>query len=166
MPRLMRISLKKRNVSCVARLLDEDAPRTCNALWEALPKSGPVYHAKYARNEIYILVPRFAKTEPGRENPTITPIPGDLVYFGFEPWQLSAGTHGYSAAETAAGHAPMVDLALFYERNNLLLNPDFGFVPGNVYGTIVEGLAEFAAAARDIWRAGGKDETLSYERME
>ena len=43
MPRLIRISLKKRNVSCVARLLDEEAPRTCNALWEALPKSGPVY---------------------------------------------------------------------------------------------------------------------------
>lgn len=165
MPRLIKVSLAKRNVSCVARLLDQEAPRTCNALWEALPKSGPVYHAKYARNEIYILVPRFAQTEPGRENPTITPIPGDLVYFGFEPWQLSAGTHGYSAAETEAGHTPMVDLALFYERNNLLLNPDFGFVPGNVYGTIVEGLAEFAVASRDIWRAGGKDEVLSYERM-
>jgi len=126
MARLIKISLSKRKVSCVARLLDEEAPRTCNAVWETLPKSGPVYHAKYARNEIYILVPRFAATEPGRENPTITPIPGDVVYFGFEPWQLSAMSHGYSAAETQAGHAPMVDLAIFYERNNLLLNPDFG----------------------------------------
>jgi hypothetical protein len=166
MPRLIKISLAKRKVSCVARLLDEEAPRTCKAVWEALPKGGPVYHAKYARNEIYTLVPRFAQTEPGRENPTITPIPGDVVYFGFEPWQLSAGSHGYSSTENQAGHAPMVDLAIFYERNNLLLNPDFGFVPGNVFGTIVEGLAEFAQAARDIWRAGGIGETLVYDRME
>jgi Protein of unknown function (DUF3830) len=164
MPRLIRISLTKRNVSCVARLLDKEAPRTCNAVWEALPKSGPVYHAKYARNEIYTLVPSFARPEPGRENPTITPIPGDVVYFGFEPWQLSAGSHGYGTAETPAGHAMTVDLAIFYERNNLLLNPDFGFVPGNVYGTIVEGLPEFAEASRDVWRAGGVGEVLAYER--
>jgi hypothetical protein len=166
MARLIKISLAKRKVFCVARLLDEEAPRTCKAVWEALPKGGPVYHAKYARNEIYTLVPRFAQTEPGRENPTITPIPGDVVYFGLEPWQLSAGSHGYSSTENQAGHAPMVDLAIFYERNNLLLNPDFGFVPGNVFGTIVEGLAEFAQAARDIWRAGGIGETLVYDRME
>jgi hypothetical protein len=166
MPRLIKISLAKRKVFCVARLLDEEAPRTCKAVWEALPKGGPVYHAKYARNEIYTLVPRFAQTEPGRENPTITPIPGDVVYFGLEPWQLSAGSHGYSSTENQAGHAPMVDLAIFYERNNLLLNPDFGFVPGNVFGTIVEGLAEFAQAARDIWRAGGIGETLVYDRMD
>jgi hypothetical protein len=166
MARLIKISLAKRKVFCVARLLDEEAPRTCKAVWEALPKGGPVYHAKYARNEIYTLVPRFAQTEPGRENPTITPIPGDVVYFGLEPWQLSAGSHGYSSTENQAGHAPMVDLAIFYERNNLLLNPDFGFVPGNVFGTIVEGLAEFAQAARDIWRGGGIGETLVYDRME
>ena len=162
MPRLIKISLAKRKVSCVARLLDEEAPRTCKAVWEALPKGGPVYHAKYARNEIYTLVPRFAEAEPGRENPTITPIPGDVVYFGFEPWQMSAASHGYGSAET---HTPMVDLAIFYGRNNLLLNPDFGFVPGNVFGAIIEGLAEFAEAAQDIWRAGSIGETLVYDRM-
>src|SRR5260221_11058932 len=97
MARLIKISLSKRKISCVARLLDEEAPRTCNAVWDALPKSGPVYHAKYARNEIYILVPHFAAADPGRENPTITPIPGDAVYFGFEPCQLSSLAHGYSA---------------------------------------------------------------------
>ena len=166
MARLIKISLSKRKISCVARLLDEEAPRTCNAVWEALPKSGPVYHAKYARNEIYILVPRFAAAEPGRENPTITPIPGDVVYFGFEPWQLSAMSHGYSAAETQAGHAPMVDLAIFYGRNNLLVNGDQGWVPGNVFGAIVENLDGMAAACQDLWMGGARGATLSFTRRD
>ena len=36
------------------RLLDEAG------VWDALPLSAPVYHGKYARNEIYALLPRFA----------------------------------------------------------------------------------------------------------
>src|SRR5205814_5808273 len=53
MTRHIRITLEKRRVSSVARLLDEDAPLTSAAVWDALPQGGPVYHAKYARNEIY-----------------------------------------------------------------------------------------------------------------
>ncbi len=51
MAKYMKITLEKRGISCIARLLEEDAPRTCAAIWEALPQGGPVYHAKYARNE-------------------------------------------------------------------------------------------------------------------
>ena len=47
-------------VRCVARLLDEQAPRTCAALWDALPQGGDAFHGKYARNEIYTLVEDFA----------------------------------------------------------------------------------------------------------
>ena len=57
MSRYIEITLKKRGISCVARLLDEKAPRTCEAVWNALPQEGEVYHAKYASNEIYALVP-------------------------------------------------------------------------------------------------------------
>ena len=85
MARYLEVCLEKRDVRCVARLLDDKAPRTCEALWNALPLGGQAYHAKYARNEIYALVPSFADPEPGPEHTTITPIPGDLVYFGFEP---------------------------------------------------------------------------------
>ena len=48
----------------------------------------------------------------------------------------------------------MIDLAIFYGRNNLLLNGDVGWVPGNVYATIVEGLAAMAEACNDVWRSG------------
>ncbi len=44
----------------MACLLDDEAPRTCEAVWKALPLAGQVYHAKYASNEIYTLVSTFA----------------------------------------------------------------------------------------------------------
>lgn len=164
MARQIRISLEKRGVSCVARLLDDLAPRTTQAIWDALPLGGEAFHAKYARNEIYTLVPAFAHPEPGLENPTITPIPGDVVYFSFEPWQLAAPTHGYAGSERPGETERVVDLALFYARNNLLLNPDYGFVPGTVYATIEEGLDAMAAAAHDLWRFGAEGESLTYRR--
>lgn len=166
MARHIEITLEKRGVTCVARLLDDEAPRTCEAVWNALPLSGDVYHAKYARNEIYTLVPPLPGEDPGLENPTITPIPGDVCYFGFTPGQLPARTYGYQEGPGAGGHDLVVDLALFYGRNNLLLNADVGFVPGNVFATVVEGLDEMAAAANDVWRAGGLGETLSFRRSE
>ncbi len=166
MTRSIDISLDKRGVSCRARLLDAEAPRTCQAVWDALPQSGSAYHAKYARNEVYTLVPPFAEPKPGRENPTITPIPGDVVYFSFEKWQLATPSHGYSASEQPHQAAQIVDLALFYERNNLLINGDAGWVPGNVFATIEEGLAEMAAAAQDLWLRGVEGETLSFRRRE
>ncbi|MER2091742.1 MAG: DUF3830 family protein, partial [Saccharopolyspora rectivirgula] len=41
MSKRMLITLEKRGVSCVAELLEKDAPRTCEAVWQALPLSGP-----------------------------------------------------------------------------------------------------------------------------
>ena len=164
MPRFITITLAKRGVSCVARLLDDEAPRTCGAVWEALPLGGDAYHAKYARNEVYTLVPRFAAQEPGIENPTVTPIPGDVMYFSFEPWQLTPGSHGYGERDTLRQDEQTIDLAIFYGRNNLLLNGDVGWVVGKVFATIVEGLDEMAAACNDVWRAGAIGERLVYAR--
>jgi Protein of unknown function (DUF3830) len=166
MPRFVTITLEKRGVSCVAQLLEEQAPRTCKAVWEALPLGGDAYHAKYARNEVYTLVPRFAAEEPGIENPTVTPIPGDVMYFSFEPWQLTPGSHGYGEQDTPRQHTQTIDLAIFYGRNNLLLNGDIGWVPGNVYATIVQGLDRMAEACNDVWRSGGVGERLVYQRAE
>ncbi|MEU8886791.1 DUF3830 family protein [Streptomyces sp. NPDC048442] len=162
--RFVDISLDKRGVHCTAKLLDSLAPITCRAVWDALPLGGDVYHAKYARNEIYALFPSFAATEPPLENPTVTPIPGDLCYFSFAGTQLATGSHGYSADHIRQDRPTIVDLALFYERNNLLLNGDQGWVPGIVWGTVVEGLDRMADACQDLWRAGAVGETLSFRR--
>src|SRR5690606_39290821 len=76
-------------------LLDDRAPVTCAAVWDALPLAGDVYHAKYARTEIYALFPPFADAEPPLETPTVTPIPGDLCYFSFAGAELGTKAYGY-----------------------------------------------------------------------
>ncbi|MGW2339736.1 DUF3830 family protein [Streptomyces sp. NPDC001661] len=173
MDRFIEVSLPKRGVTATAKLLDDRAPITCAAIWNALPLGSDVYHAKYARNEIYTLVPAFAPQEPPLENPTITPIPGDLCYFTFSNTQMSTASYGYEAAAEQQGnqaaHAErdiVVDLALFYERNNLLINGDQGWVPGIVWGTITEGLDRLAEACQDLWRAGAIGESLQFKRAE
>jgi Protein of unknown function (DUF3830) len=163
MPKLMTISLEKRGVSCVAELLEKDAPRTCEAVWSALPLGGDAYHAKYARNEVYTMVERFAGEEVGLENPTVTPIPGDVVYFSFPGGMLDRAFKEEKNIHDLPG---VIDLAIFYGRNNLLLNGDVGWVPGNVYATIVDGLDRMAEACNDVWRSGAVGERLVYRRHE
>ena len=160
--RYIEVSLVKRGITATAKLLDDRAPITCATVWDALPLAGDVYHAKYARNEIYALFPPFAETEPPLENPTVTPIPGDLCYFSFAGAQLGTTSHGYDR-EVRPG-TTVVDLALFYERNNLLLNGDVGWVPGIVWGQVVEGLDALAEGCNDLWRAGALGESLRFSR--
>lgn len=163
MEKFIKISLQKRGVSCIAKLLVDEAPKTCEAVWNALPKQGQVYHAKYARNEIYTMVPRFFDKPIGMENTTVTPIPGDICFFDFDSGILDKNFKEEKGIEKLPG---VVDLAVFYGRNNLLLNADIGFVPGNVFATIVENLDEFAKQCNDIWFSGAKGEQLIYERYE
>ena len=161
MSKFLRISLERRGVSCVAELLEKEAPRTCAAVWGALPPARDAQHAKYARNEVYTMVPRFAQV--GRENPTVTPIPGDVVLFDFAGGTLDAAFKADQGIDHDDG---AIDLAIFYGRNNLLINGDIGWVPGNVYASIVEGLDVMAEACHDVWRSGSVGERLVYERLE
>lgn len=161
MGRKIEIALTKRDVRCVAELLEDRAPRTCDALWSALPQGGQAFHAKHASNEVYTLVPPFADPELGLENQTIMPIPGDVVYFFFPPGRVRVP----EVAEVA-DRAGIVDLAIFYGRNNLLLDPATGFVPGNVFATITDNFEAMAAACDSVWREGFVGERLVFSRLE
>ena len=164
MPRHITISLDSRDVHCTAVLLDDEAPHTAAAVWDALPLTAPVFHGKYARNEIYALHPQFAPQDPGQENTTITPIPGDVCWFTFSGSDLANPAYGYETQDQHREMTSIIDLAIFYGRNNLLINGDQGWVPGNVFATIVEGLAEMAAACQDLWMGGARGETLTFAR--
>jgi hypothetical protein len=159
MARYIEVSLKKRGVACVARLLDDLAPRTCQAIWDALPQEGDTFHAKYASNEVYTLVPPFPAIPLGLENPTLMPIPGDLLYFLFPP-----GLVKIPDVRDQADAAGVVDLAIFYGRNNFLFNPATGPVPGNHFAVVTENLEEIAKACDNIWREGFLGERLAFRR--
>jgi len=163
MARYMEIRLEKRGVSCVARLLDYEAPETTDLVWSALPLSGDAWHAKYAMNEVYCLVPPIGGEGPGLENSTIVPTTGDVVYFYFPRGHLA---RSFREEKGFADLPGVVDLAVFYGRNNFLFNPATGYVPGNVYATIVERMDEMAKAMHDLWRSGSVGERLTYSRIE
>jgi hypothetical protein len=142
----IEIWLRKRNARGIATLLEDLAPRTCKAVWEGLPLEGDAYHARYSNNEVEAIVPPLAE-RPGPENLTIYPIPGDICYFYFP---VEQAVRGHIRAMQLR-HGGLVSLALFYARNNRLLGPA-GYVPGNVFATIVEGLSELAEACESVWR--------------
>jgi hypothetical protein len=160
MPRKIEVVLERRAVRAIAELLEEEAPKTCEAVWNALPQTGPVGHAKWANNEIYILTPPFASEEPGRENGTVFPIPGDLLYFFIPPGGPVPSEWRAQCAATG-----IIDLAIFYGRNNYLHGPE-GHMPGNLFATITEGLKEVAAACQDVFRNGMSGEQLTFRRLE
>jgi Protein of unknown function (DUF3830) len=158
MARRIELVLKLKGVRAVATLLEDEAPRTCNAVWETLPIEGDTYHAKWAGRELYTLVPPFP-VGPGEENATITPIPGDVLYFDVSP-----DTIDLSVALRRQHPKGLVDLAVFYGRNNLLLGPA-GFMPGNLFATITDGLAEYARACNELFREGMANERFIIRRI-
>ncbi len=161
MPRFIEIELQKRGVSCTAQLLDERAPRTCEAVWQALPIEGNVFHAKYASNEIYTLVPPFADSEPGLENPTMLPTTGDVMYFFIPP-----GTVCIPEVRERADRTGLIDLAIFYDRDNFLFSPTLGPVPGSRFATITENMEAMTKAGDNIWREGFSGERLIFRQHE
>jgi hypothetical protein len=156
MARQIEISFTKRNVRGVATLLDAEAPLTCDAVWNALPLEGDAYHARWAGREVYTLVPPLA-TDPGRENATIMPVGGDLLYFEVDAASIDI------PPDRRTGQ-PFIDIALFYGRNNLLLGPA-GYMPGNLFATITENLEGLAAACESIWREGFVGERMVIKRV-
>ena len=160
MMREIEVIFEKREVRCVAQLLDDLAPKTCEAVWKALPQEGNAFHAKYASNEVYTLVPPFAEEEPGLENPTLVPIPGDLLYFFIPP-----GVVMIPEMRKVADRTGVVDLAIFYGRDNLLFSPSVGLVPGTRFATITKNFNAVAKACDNIWREGFAGERLIFRRL-
>ena len=159
MTRKFEIVLEKHGTRAVAELLDDAAPLTVEAVWNALPHAGETYHAKWANNEVYILVPPFAEQDPGKENATVFPIPGDILYLPVPP-----GTKVPPHMREQCQETGLIDLAIFYGRESYLLGPE-GHMPGNLFAMITEGLEELAVACQDLWRNGAGDERMIFRRL-
>ena len=160
MTRRIEITFEKHDARAVAELVDDAAPMTAEAFWNALPLSGAAYHAKWANNEVYILTAPFAERDPGKENATVFPIPGDILYLPVPPGNKVPPDMQEQCRETG-----LIDLAIFYGRDNYLLGPD-GHMPGNLFATVTEGLEELAATCQDLWRNGAGDERMTFSRLE
>ena len=165
-PKFIRLGLRKRARSTRLRMRPDRSPETCAAVARMLPVESQVYHAKYANNEIYNLVP-LPKPTPPQEWTCLYPGPGDLL---FVPASTRL-TGGFAGGNTLSGQdlvldeeGRLLDFAFFYERGNSLVSP-YGISPSTLFatGTSFDELETFAEACRDVWFSGAAGETMYLE---
>lgn len=154
----VRVGLRERDVSTRLRLRWDRSPRTCAEIARILPIEGQAWHAKYANNEVYTLLPMFGE-DPGGEWRVLYPGPGDLMYIPIE-----AGFFLPPGAPEMDVSRGLVDIAYFYERSNSLIGPT-GIAYGNIFATAtsIEELEVMAAACADVWFNGAAGERLYVE---
>ena len=151
--RRISLSLHRSGVTAIADLLDQEAPRTCQYIWNVLPITVKTCHGKRSGAEIYFIIPPLEEN-PGKENATIFPIPGDVCFQWFPATYRELPRH--VEADISRG---LFDILVFYDRDSQPVSPE-GPTPANIFATIGENLAEFAAACEDIWLSGCDEITV------
>lgn len=158
-PERMRVALKQREAEIVLQLRWDKAPKTCAAVVQRLPVEGPVWHAKYANNEIYTLIPAFDPAPPD-EWLCAFPAPGDFMSIPIPP-----GVHLPEGGIEMDMQRGVIDLAYFYDRGNSLLHSPSGPIIGSIFATALslEDIWRFAKACHDVCRGGSIGESLVIE---
>ena len=91
MAKKIAITSVESGVTAVAELLEEDAPRTCEAMWTCLevPMETQGIHAMWVGRELMFNMPEMNRkvdpTEIPIENATAHPLPGDVCWIYYSP---------------------------------------------------------------------------------
>ena len=131
---MKRIELEFEETEAIATgvLFEKEAPKTCEAFWNALPLENTMVHSSWSGESI-IAHPCGVKMSPDspQENRTIFVGPGEIIM------------------ETR-----VEELMIFYGRGQPRWRE--GPTPMSVIGEIVEGLQEFADQCRKMPKEGSK----------
>jgi hypothetical protein len=143
MSRELVLTFVDEGVSARAVLLEEEAPRTCAAVWEQLPLAGTAGHGAYSGTVVAIyLDPAVVVPE---ENATTCIQTGDVMYTHYD----ANVRHGYPNA--------LSEIYWAYDRYARPHVPG-QWVPAiaNVFGRIVGDPTDFYALCRRLQREGVK----------
>lgn len=145
MARQIRLTFASEGVSAVADLLEEAAPATCAAVWEALPLQGEAVHAVYSGSEGVLILPKLLKVEA--ENATHEVQTGDVGFV----WFAAGSAHGVDR--------DFAEICWFYDRD---ARPSMaeGPVPVNIFARLREGSQDFYAVTKRLRREGLKSVTV------
>lgn len=127
-------------------LLEREAPRTCQAIWEALPIEAEAFQARRSGKELFMLTDPIPYTEA--ENATSQCSPGDVFYV-YLPVDWEDRHDAYAVHPSG-----LYDIAFIYGADALLRGPE-GPVAGNLFGRIRDH-AVFAAACEAMWLTGSQ----------
>jgi len=143
MSRKIAITLGKAKAK--AELLDEDAPKTCDLVWNMLPIEGKTGHTIESGKEVFMNLDRKVKLVP--ENQTIHEIPGDVVIYFKQ-----------TIPPPAASPRPVI--SFIYERDAQVRSLH-GPVPVNLFARITDGLKEIGDEAVRMRREGYQNMRIS-----
>lgn len=143
MVREIELVLPKRKTVAVAELLEDQAPKTCAAVWKLLqkPMKSIAIHAIRAGREVYCEIPRPSRKIPP-ENLAAYPLPGELLYLDFPPHMDPERPRGFT------------EFAIFYGRDSMPDCIGIGVMPGNRFASITKNLQGFAHACERIHLEG------------
>lgn len=153
MARKISFTFEEAGVTAVAELLEEDAPRTCAAIWAALetPVQVKGTHASFAGREVNVPLPdenkRFEGADVPPENQTVFPLPGEILWHYFPP-HSEIGVHD-----------EVYNVSVIYGRDTRMFLPT-GWVPHNVFARIVENLDGLVEMCRRTKLEGPKVITI------
>jgi hypothetical protein len=151
MNRKVKLTFEHEGVSACAELLDDEAPRTAEAIWNLLPLRGKVIHDIWSGPQLVYHLDNSVKLDA--ENMLIYhPVPGDLFYYYRPP-------HYYRGAPY--GRFESAEIGITYGRDSRPLGPR-GPKAVNLFGTIIENLEGFAKVAGSMIDEGSKG--LAMER--
>jgi hypothetical protein len=122
-----------------AVLLADRAPRTCAAVWNALPHEAEVLHARWAGREIFLPIP--LPDKPPMENLTNRVSAGEIIYF--REWE---GQYDNTGFET---------VGLFYGAE--VIREWRGDVKANLIARLLpEDLPLLEEVGLRVWRQGAE----------
>jgi hypothetical protein len=104
--RHIKLSYVATGESVLAEMLDDEAPRVCQQLWEILPVETKVIHGMYSGAEVFAML---ENPQPApAENMVQLPLPGEILYF-YDP---SVGAVG--------AKKPVAEIVIVYGRGVVL----------------------------------------------
>ena len=146
----IKLTFVDEGVSAAATLLEDKAPATAAMIWRMLetPVENMAIHAMFTGRELSFGIPNERMDEETifdlpPENQTMFPLPGDLIWNAYRPYQWLGTPHA------------VYDFGIFYGPESRILLPT-GWRPSNHFGTITENLEEFAAVCARCQREGVK----------
>ena len=147
MPKRLSLVLPDADVTAIAVLLESDAPKTCQSIWEALPFEGMLNHGIWSGPETYLMIDPSIRIAP--ENQTVQTQAGEIGYYTVEGGRIVDWPDDMS------------ELAFFYGRGARPRMPT-GPVAVNLFARVIENLEGFTRACDEIRRSGVT--TLRVER--
>jgi hypothetical protein len=124
---MREIEIQIGSMVAVAKLLDKEAPKHCDSLWNSLPIESTVHHSKMAGGQLYLITPSALPEELANAVAGNKQQPGDIVY------------------------APSVqELEIMYSE------PGFEPIDFTLLGRITENLDGLRAVGREIWLNPGQ----------